>query len=655
MRKDFNSKEFNNRFYYNGELGAIYSKEKTIFRIWSPEAKSLELLLYKDGNTESLIEKIKLSKKEFGVWEIVKNGDLNGIYYKYHIIGNDFEHDFVDPYCKALGVNGYRAMIIDLKETNPRDWSKDESPILKSPLDSILYEMHIRDFSIDKSSGVTLENKGKFLGVVEDNTTIPGTDIKTTLGHLKELGITHVHLLPAFDFGTVDEERLADEQYNWGYDPVNYNVPEGSYSKNPYRGEVRIKEFKEMVCKLHKAGIRVVMDVVYNHTYSGENSNLNLSYPGYFHRQDENGNFSNGSGCGNELASERLMVRKYMIDSIKYWAKEYHIDGFRFDLMALHDIETLKKIREELNSIDSSILIYGEGWNGGESPLPKREACFKSNISEFDNLQIAAFSDDMRDGIKGHVSKLKEGGFVNGGIGFEESIKFGVVASTYHKDLKYDKVNYSDCPWANEPYQTINYCSAHDNNTLHDKLRIVCESATEEDIIDMNKLSAAIVITSQGIPFIHAGEEILRSKVDKRGNFVENSYNSSDFVNRIDWTGKIKYKKLFEYYKGLIQLRKKYNLFRLQSRNEIQNKISFLEKELEIIEKGIVAYKLSNEKEKFIIVFNSNKKSININLPEGKWGILVNKEVAGLDVIKVVTGNYEVQDKSALIMKKILK
>lgn len=653
MRKNFNSEEFNNKFYYSGELGATYSKDKTIFRVWSPEAKSLELLLYRDGNTDSLIEKDSLNKKENGVWEIVKEGDLNGVYYKYHIVGENFEHDFVDPYCRALGVNGYRGMVIDLEETNPIGWKADYRPELKEVIDSILYEMHIRDFSIDESSGVTIENRGKFLGVVEEKTTIPGTRVKTTLDHLKELGITHVHLLPAFDFGSVDEERLNEPQYNWGYDPVNYNVPEGSYSKNPYNGEVRIKEFKEMVLKLHRAGIRVVMDVVYNHTYSGENSNLNLSYPGYYHRQDKNGEFSNGSGCGNELASERLMVRKYMIDSLKYWAKEYHIDGFRFDLMALHDIETLQEIRKEMDKIDTSILIYGEGWNGGESPLPKEKACFKCNVGKFGDLQIAAFSDDMRDGIKGHVSKLKEGGFVNGGNDFEESIKFGIVAATYHKEIDYEKVNYSDESWANEPYQTINYSSAHDNNTLHDKLRIVCENASEEEIIDMNKLSAAIVLTSQGIPFIHAGEELLRSKVNEKGEFIENSYNSNDFVNKIDWTRKIEYKSLFEYYRGLINLRKEYELFRLNNSKEIREKLSFIEKELGIKEKGVVAYRLKDENDELIVIFNGSDNEFNLTLPKGEWGIMVNKEVASREIINKVCGNYTIKDKAAYVLKKV--
>ena len=600
MRRNFNSKEFNNKYYYDGELGAIYNKEETIFRVWSPEAKSLELLLYRDGNTESLIERDLLHKKSNGLWELVKKGDLNGVYYKYHIVGEDFEHDFVDPYCKALGVNGYRSMVIDLKKTNPKGWENEKKPSLENPLDSILYEMHVRDFSIDESSGVSLENRGKFLGIVEENTKVPDTEVKTTLNYLKELGITHVHLLPSFDFGTVDEERLDEEQYNWGYDPVNYNVPEGSYSKNPYKGEVRIKEFKEMVLKLHRAGIRVIMDVVYNHTYSGENSNLNLSYPGYYHRQDDFGNFSNGSGCGNELASERLMVRKYMVDSLKYWAKEYHIDGFRFDLMALHDIETLKEIREELNKIDPSILIYGEGWNGGDSPLPKEEACFKCNIGKFDN-----------------------------------------------------KVNYSDSPWANEPYQTVNYCSAHDNNTLHDKLKIVCENASEEEIIEMNKLSAAIFLTSQGIPFIHSGEEFLRTKTNEKGEFIENSYNSNDFVNKIDWTRKVKYMDLFKYYKGLIELRKEYPLFRLESNKEIREKISFIESELGIKKKGIVAYRLKDHNNEFIVVFNSNNNEVKINLPKGLWGVMVNNKFSGKEIRDEARDFYDIIRKSACVLKKL--
>ena len=346
------------------------------------------------------------------------------------------------------------------------------------------------------------------------------------------------------------------------------------------------------------------------------------------------------------------MVRKYIVDSLKYWAKEYHIDGFRFDLMALHDIETLKEIRRELDKIDPSILIYGEGWNGGESALNKEEACFKCNINKFHDLQIAAFSDDIRDGIKGSVSKFNEGGFVNGGLNFEDTIRFGIVASTYHKDIDYKKVNYSDFPWAKEPYQTINYVSAHDNHTLHDKLKIVCRKAKEEEIIKRNKLSAAIYLTSQGIPFIHAGEEFLRSKINEEGDFVENSYNSKDFVNKIDWRMKVKYMDLFNYYRGLISLRKEYPLFRLPSNLKIRENISFIEEELGLKREEIVSYRLKDKMDEFIVVFNGRGR-VKINLPKGKWGLLVNHKFAGKKAREEVRECYYVEEHSPCIFKKL--
>lgn len=476
-----------------------------------------------------------MNKHRKGVWFNEITNDCQGLYYIYNIYFGKNLNKTVDPYAIALGVNGKRAMIVDLERTNPEGWVNDKRPELKDFTDSIIYEAHVRDLPIDENSGVEVLNKGKFKGLIEEGTVIPNTNIKTTLDHIKELGITHIHLLPAFDYGSIDEEKLETPQFNWGYDPTNYNVPEGLYSTDPFDGEVRIKEFKEMVQGFHENGIRVVMDVVYNHTFSGEDSNLNLSMPGYYHRQDKNRDFSNGSGCGNELASERSMVRKYIIDSLTYWSEEYHIDRFRFDLMTLNDIETLKLARQRLDKIDKTIIIYGEGWNGGESPLPEEMACFKENIVEFDSLQIVAFSDDIRDGIKGHVTKKDEPGFVNGKIDFEETIKFGVVASTKHNDIDYNNINYSNKPWAKEPYQTITYCSAHDNNTLWDKLQIISKNATKEDLIKENKLAAAIVLLSQGISFIHAGEELTRTKIDKNGDFVENSYASSDEVNKINW------------------------------------------------------------------------------------------------------------------------
>ena len=384
--------------------------------------------------------------------------------------------------------------------------------------------MHIRDFSISENSGVTLEYRGKYNGVWEDGTTIPGTDVKTGVDHLKELGVTTVHLLPTFDHQSIDETKLDVPQFNWGYDPKNYNVPEGSYSSDPYTGTIRIEEFKQMVMELHKAGIRVVMDVVYNHTGATTDSNLNLAVPNYYYRQNAQGGFANGSGCGNETASERSMVGRLIVDSVAYWAEEYHIDGFRFDLMAIHDIDTMKEVRAAVDAIDPTILLYGEGWTGGDSPLPEDQKATKANTVKFGDLQIAAFSDDIRDGIKGSVFDAAAGGFINGGTDYEETIKFGVVASTPNDQIDYSKVKNQTQPWANQPYQTISYASAHDNLTLWDKLQSTNPNDSEEALIQLNKMSAAIVYTSQGIPFMQAGEEMARTKVNPDGSLNENSY-----------------------------------------------------------------------------------------------------------------------------------
>lgn len=649
----FNSKEFKEKYHYEGELGAIYSKDKTIFKIWAPTSEKVELVLYKEEK-----EVLPLVKGEKGLWSLELEGDLHGTYYNYVNYGHGWKHTLTDPYAKAVSVNGHKAMVVDLKRTNPLNWEKDLKPELNNVIDSIIYEVHIRDFSIDENSGVSDINKGKFLGMCENGTHIPKKETKTGVDHLKELGITHVHLLPSFDYGSVDECRLDEPQYNWGYDPTNYNVPEGSYSTNPYNGDTRIFEFKKMVKKLHENDIRVVMDVVYNHTFSADDSNINKAVPGYYHRQDESGEFSNGSGCGNELASDRSMVRKYMVDSLVYWAKEYHIDGFRFDLMALHDIKTLKLIREELDKVDPSIIIYGEGWIGGDSPLPKEEACFKCNTKEYGEMQIAAFSDDMRDGIKGHVANQKEAGFVNGGEDFEESIKFGVVASVKHNDIDYSKVNYSEEPWAIEPYQTVNYASAHDNNTLWDKLQIVSPKASEEEIKEQNKLAAAIVLTSQGISFIHAGEELARTKIDEKGSFVENSYCSSDKVNKIEWLRKEQYNDIFKYYQGLIALRKVQNIFRLRTSEEIRKYIKFLSKGVNFEEDNIIAYEINrsektNSWDKVCVIYNANNKDVKVKLPGKDWVVVADKNKAGVDSIKEVNGNeISVEKKSCLVLVK---
>ena len=501
--------------------------------------------------------------------------------------------------------------------------------------------MHIRDFSIDENTGISIEYKGKYKGVWQKGTTVPGKKIKTGTNHVKDLGINTVHLLPTFDYISVDESKLDTPQFNWGYDPQNYNVPEGSYSLDPYNGKIRVKEFKEMISELHKQGIKVVMDVVYNHTGKSTDSLFNLAVPKYYYRQDDNGNFSNGSACGNELASERFMARRIIVDSVKYWAEEYHIDGFRFDLMGLHDIDTMKTIRNELDKIDKSILIYGEGWTGGESPLPDDKKSLKENTPKYGEMQIALFSDDLRDGLKGNVFIDNAPGFINGGSGLEETIKFGIVASTKHDAIDYKKVIYSNSPWANEPYQTINYVSCHDNFTLWDRLQKVNPDSSEDEKIAMNKISAAVVFTSQGMPFIQAGEEFARTKIDNNGNIVENSYNSPDYVNKLNWDRIEEYSDLYKYYKGLIKMRSSHKAFRMNSTKDIQENLKFLENGKEFKGDNIVAYTLNGSAvgdswDKIVVMFNSSNKDVEITLPSEGWTIVVNKDKAGTDKLEEV-------------------
>lgn len=639
---NFNN-DFDKIYGYDGDLGAIYSKDKCKFILWAPTAENVQLALYGDNGYDfdcEAKEVYTMSKGINGTWIVEINGDFNGQFYNYLININGKISEVVDPYAKAVGVNGNRGMVIDLNTTNPEGWEKDTKPELKSATDSIIYEAHVRDLSIDETSGISNEYKGKFKALTIWDSCIPGTTVKTVVNHIKDMGFTHIHLLPAFDFGSIDENKLEQPQFNWGYDPKNYNVPEGSYSTNPYLGDVRIKEFKEMVKALHEAGIRVVMDVVYNHTYNLD-SCLNNAVPGYYYRQDENGEYSDASACGNETASERYMFRRYMVDSVVYWAKEYHIDGFRFDLMGIHDIETMKLIREELNKIDSSIIMYGEVWTGGPSPLKEELAALKKNTYKFDKLQIAAFSDDCRDGVKGHVFYDEETGFVNGKDGLEETIKFAVVASTHHKDIDKENIVYSNEFWANEPYQTINYASAHDNYTLWDKLQISTPNCTEEELIAMNKLIAGIILTSQGISFVHAGEEMARTKEDEEGKLVENSFESSDKVNKIYWDRKVKYKDLFEYYKGLISLRKEYKAFRMNTNEEIKENIHFLKKGVNFSENNLVAYIIDAKNidikcEKIAVIINANNKDVDVELEESNWHVMVDEKTAGNEIIETI-------------------
>ncbi|CVI65629.1 Pullulanase precursor [Clostridiales bacterium CHKCI001] len=655
----FSTKEFHKKYSYSGKLGANYTKESTMFTVWAPTAEKVELVLYgknpyRNERELSVPEQVlPMERGQNGTWKMNLNGDWDGTFYNYRVTV-DTVKEAVDPYAKAVGVNGMVGMVVDLSSTNPNGWELDKKPELDAPTDAIIYEMHVRDFSIAENSGVEKEKNGKFTGVWQPGTKIPGINIATCLDHLKELGVTMVHLLPVFDYDSVDESKPDTPQFNWGYDPQNYNAPEGSYSSNPYDGKTRIKEMKQMIMELHKAGIRVIMDVVFNHTAKTEDSNFNKIVPNYYYRQDKDGNFSDASACGNETASERYMVQRFITDSVVYWAEEYHIDGFRFDLMAVHDIETMKEVRRRVDTIDPQILIYGEGWNGGPSPLPKYRQALKVNTVQYGGLQIAAFSDDIRDGVKGSVFKLKNPGFVNGGKNWEENIKFGIVASIGHEDIDYAKVYKKIKPWANEPYQTITYASAHDNLTLWDKLQMTNPNEDEDVLVAMNKLCAAIILTSQGIAFMQAGEEMARTKVKDDGTLDENSYASPDSVNQIDWQRKIKYKELYEYYRGLIQIRKAHKMFHMNTAQQVRSSIHFIETGY----KNVVAYFLDGQIvqdlwKEAIIIFNGNRENISIQLPEGSWNVVVNEEKAGIDCLRKVNGCIQVPPISAYVLVKV--
>ena len=442
--------------YSGNDLGINYTPASTHFKIWAPTATSVKLRLYKEGTGGTPTNEIELQKATSGIWQTTLKKDLKNVFYTFQTtVDGKVLAETPDIYAKAVGVNGQRGMIVNMVETNPLNWQKDTRPAIKSYTDIVLYESHIRDFSIDKNSGI--KNKGKFLGLAETGTR-SSDGLRTGLDHLKELGITHLHLLPSFDFNSVDETK-PDAKYNWGYDPLNYNVPEGGYATNAYDGKVRIKEFKQMVQTLHSNGIRVIMDVVYNHTSNTETP-FNLFVPDYFYRKNAAGKYSDATGCGNETASEKAMMRKFIIESVMHWVKEYHVDGFRFDLMGVHDIETMNEISKAIHAIDKSVFIYGEGWTAGGSPLPEELRAVKKNVTKLNN--IAAFSDDIRDGLHGPYNNVKEKGFVSGNGNWKESVKFGIVASTQHPQITYSKVNYSKAPWANEPTQAISYVSCHD-------------------------------------------------------------------------------------------------------------------------------------------------------------------------------------------------
>ncbi len=637
---------------YNGnDLGAVYTKSATTFKVWAPTADHVSVKLYTTGSPgeegAQNLSTTSMVKGKNGVWAVTLTGDHKNRYYTYLVTMDGITRETADVYAKAAGVNGNRSMVVDLPSTDPEGWKNDKHVLYDDPTDAIVWEVHVKDFSNSEVSGVSLKYRGKYLAFTEGGTTLNGEGgVSTCIDYLKKLGVTHVQLLPVYDYATVDESDTESEQFNWGYDPKNYNVPEGSYSTDPYDGNVRITEFKQMIMALHQAGIGVIMDVVYNHTYTAEGSWFEMTVPGYYYRMTEDGEFSDGSGCGNETASDHLMYRKYMIDSILYWVDEYHIDGFRFDLMGVHDITTMNEIRKALDNRvpdGEKIIMYGEPWTGGSIGTTTPTAV-KANISQL-NERIGAFNDDFRDAVKGHVFNALEPGFVQDGSG-KISVMAGITANTI------------SAKWSKQPSQTVTYTSAHDNYTLYDKLVLSVKNdrsydERDEELVEMNKLVAALTLTSQGISFMQAGEEFARTKMGD-----SNSFNSSNRVNQLDWNCLEKYADLVAYYSGLMDIRRHYKPFR-DATTASAKLIRFAD-----TADGVIAYTLENsltastEWSQVAVLVNATKQPAKVTLPDNdgkstvsEWVIIANKLEAGLSSLGTVSGKeITVPAQSAMIL-----
>lgn len=608
---------------------ADYTPEQTTFRLFAPDnAKTVKLRIYKAGHKGRPERTVKMERTAADTWTATVTGNLMGRFYTF----DTGRGECAGVFAKAMGVNGQRAAIIDMDKTDPAGWNDDRRPVVKSPADLVIYEMHHRDYSIDASSGIA--NGGKFLAL---------TDPKA-IAHLKELGVNAVHILPSFDYASVDETRLSTPQYNWGYDPVNYNVPDGSYSTDPYKPETRIREFKQMVQALHKAGIRVILDVVYNHTFNIDGSNFQRTYPDYFYRKTADGKYSDGSGCGNETASERDMMRRFMVESVLYWIDEYHIDGFRFDLMGCHDIETMNAIRKAVDEVDPTIFIYGEGWSAGSCALPKEQLGLKANMKAMPG--IAAFSDELRDALRGPFSDDTKGAFLAGKPGEEESIKFGIAGAIEHPQVDMSKVNYSTEAWASQPTQMISYVSCHDDMCLTDRLRASIPGITTDELIRLDMLAQTAVLTSQGVPFILSGEEMLR---DKKG--VHNSYNSPDSINRLDWNNMERYPQVMDYYKNLTRLRRNHPAFRLGSADLVRRHLEFLP-----TQPGLVAFRLKDyagrdDWRNIIVILNAAKQQRKVAIPQGNYTIVCHEGKIDENGLSTFSGSEAtVSAQSALIL-----
>ncbi|CDE31368.1 type I pullulanase [Leyella stercorea] len=614
--------------------GVEYSPKATTFHITtSPDVKKVNVLLSdtdSDNPTEQLTKQMK--RVGAGKWELTVKSDLKGKYYLFSVYNSAQPDNTPGIFAKAVGVNGKRGAIVDLRDTDPEGWADDVRPALNNPCDLVIYEMHHRDFSVDLSSG--LKHKGKYLALTEPK----------AIEHLQRLGVNAVHILPSFDYASVDESKPDVPQYNWGYDPLNYNVPEGSYSTDAATPTTRIREFKQMVQALHRAGIRVILDVVYNHTFDINGSNFQKTYPDYFYRKTAEGKYSDGSGCGNETASEKPLMREFMKESVEYWIKEYHIDGFRFDLMGVHDIETMNEIRAMVDQIDPSIYIYGEGWSAGSCAYPQEKLAMKANTKQLNG--IGAFCDDMRDALRGPFSDDHKGGFLIGEPDQEESIKFGIVGAIAHPQIDMTKVNYSREAWTNEPSQMVAYVSCHDDMCLTDRLRATVPYITDDELIRLDLLAQTAVLTSQGVPFILSGEEMLRDKKS-----VHNSFRSPDSINRLDWNNLKRYPQVFDYYAGLIALRKAHPAFRMGKAEEVRKHLEFVD-----APKGVVAFRLKDNAggdawRNIYVVLNSQKTPQNVTVAEGSYTTVVANGKVNADGLGLISGTtLTVAPQSALIV-----
>ena len=611
---------------FNNEI--TYTKRGTTFALVAQKAQSVSLNIYAEGTGGKPVKTVAMRKGEKGVWKAVVKGDLKGRFYTFNV-KQDGKMLGETPglFAKAVGVNGKRGAIIDMAATNPEGWESDRA-LGYAPTDFIVYESHNRDFSVSRKEA---RYPGKFMALTEP----------WAIEHLKSLGVTAIHLLPSFDYASVDEEHLDRPQFNWGYDPLNYNVPEGSYSTNPFKPEVRVKEFKQMVKALHDAGIAVILDVVYNHTMDIQNSNFQRTNPDVFYRKNDKGEYSDGSGCGNETASENPLMRQYMIESFKYWADEYHLDGFRVDLMGVHDIATMNLIREAL---PKNVLIYGEGWSAGSCAYPVEKLAMKANVYQMPG--IAAFSDEMRDAIRGPFSDDHQSAFLAAKSGHQESIKAGIVGCIEHPQVDYSKVNYSKKPWAIEPTQMMAYVSCHDDLCLVDRLKASIPGIGTDELIRLDLLAQTAVFTSQGVPFMLSGEEMLR---DKKG--VHNSYKSPDSINQLPWDNMQKYPQVFAYYQGLIALRKAHPAFRLGSAELVRKHLEFLP-----VGEGLVAFRLKDNAggdawRDIYVVLNANKYACMVDVPEDAYTSVVADGKVNLDGIRsTTTSKLEVPAQSALIV-----